>query len=677
MTFEFAFGLLLGGAIAWALKPFITRVAGGRQQLRLSDHARTVIELTPNPMVSMASDGSILDFNSAAEELLEYQRDEVIGKPLHTVLIPEESREAHVEGLRRYIETGESHILGRKLRLEAQNRSGRKIPVELTATVIHLEGQVIVIGFLSDLTERSKAESHLRRARASAEEASRLKSEFLANMSHEIRTPLNAILGYSALLAELNCQDERRPDWSRTVRSNGQHLLELLNGILDLSKIEAGALEVRTERLDLTRLMRQLGRMTKPRADEKGLDLSITVGAGVPEWFESDSLRVRQIMLNLMSNAIKFTDKGKLALQVEMNPSDQTIHLLVEDTGPGLSPKDRTRALEPFTRIRSKNSAGKPGTGLGLDVSARLARLLGGELLVDKASLGGSRFTLVLPCSAFSPEELPTGSVDYAPNTNPRDNTEDSETRFSGKRFLVAEDSPVAQRLMEYLLESWGAEVTIVGDGLAATQLVLDSTSQEASFDAILMDMQMPMLDGYEATRQLRQGGFEGSIIGVTADAFEEDRERCLASGCTAFLAKPVDASALRRKLSELMVDCDHKEQNQDTTEPSTRKSRFAILFQDYRDSLVPARDEIEKGVMLDDVEVVRRTLHQLKGVAGSFGDKMLSERATMVETALRNGSNLEATQELIQEVIMEIESLVEDKEPHDTRTESNGKEVR
>ena len=652
----FVVGLALGACIAWLVYRRSRRTQDVEGEFHLSEHARAVIELVPEAVVSMSGKGAILDFNAAAEKLFGHSRDQVIGKMLSSVLIPEDQREAHQIGLRRFLESGKGRILGKKLRLEAKHRSGRRIPVELRASVTRSGGQPVFVGYLRDITKRGRAEDHLRRARSAAEEASRLKSEFLANMSHEIRTPLNAILGYSALLAEPAIDPSKRSDWSRVVRSNGRHLLDLLNGILDLSKIEAGAFEVRREPVDVAQLLRELGRMTAPRAEEKRLDFLISVGADVPESYRGDSLRTRQIMLNLLSNAIKFTDEGSIGIHVRLYEPDGRIHMMVEDTGPGISPEKRSKALEPFTRIHEPGSARKPGTGLGLDVSARLAKLLGGELLVEAGEICGSRFTLSIPNMDGSEERLPAGPLDCGFDWATKSENPEEELRFDGRRILVVEDAPVAQRLLEYHLGNWGADVTCASDGLAATQLILDSPPEAVGFDGVLMDMQMPVLDGYEATRQLREAGFGAPIIGVTADAFEEDRDRCLAAGCDAFLAKPIDAPALRRELSRLIARTEEAEVEPEQDQKSAKELRFAVIYDRYRKSLGTSRSQIEAGLAEGDVDAVRRILHQLKGSAGGYGDTTLSERAGTAEAALRAGSSLDAARDLIDEVIAEME---------------------
>jgi len=624
----------------------------------LTEPARAVMDLSPEAVVSMSGDGRILDFNDGAERLFGYTREEAVGAFLDSLLIAnEEERALHRAGLQRYIETGESRILRKRIPLEAMTRSGDLIPVELVATSTRSRGRVVFVGFLRDLTERRQAESHLRRAREAAEEASRLKSEFLANMSHEIRTPLNAIVGYSALLAEPETDRANRAEWSRVVRVNGRHLLELLDGILDLSKVEAGVLDLRRQFVDLASVLRELGRMMAPRAEEKGLSFSIEVRDGVPRSFDGDALRIRQVLINLLSNAIKFTDTGRVQLILENGP-DHDVVVAVEDTGPGIAAEKRDRAFEPFTRIRESGAWFKPGTGLGLDLSRRLTGLMGGTLTVETRAEGGSRFEFRLPAPGRSEEPMAIGSFDFDGSQSAVSGISGAEARFDGKRFLVAEDSIASQQLIEYHLEKWGADVECVEDGLAATQRILDAGEGAAGFDCVLMDMQMPVLDGYEATRQLRQAGFERPIVGVTADAFEDDRARCLAAGCTAFVAKPVDAGLLRRELSQLLGTTPTGSSDVEA-EPPGRDHRYADLVVRYRASLKSTGQEIEAALESHDRGRLTRVLHQLKGVAGSYGDDKLSECASVANRALRTGVSLPDVRDLIEEVLDELRALV------------------
>ncbi len=653
-----AFSVLLASRVAaWVSR----RYGPEKPVFQLSDHARAVIARSPQAVVSMASDGQILDFNPAAEQLFGYPRQEVIGAHLDQLLIPdEEDRELHRRGLERYVSTGESRILNQTIPLEALTRSKARVPVELVATATRIEGEVVIVGFLRDLTERRRAEEHLRRAREAAEEASRLKSEFLANMSHEIRTPLNAILGYSALLAEPETEEAIRPEWSRVVRANGRHLLELLDGILDLSKIEAGALEVRCEAFEVDQLLREIGRMTAPRAEEKGLAFSIQVGVGVPKALEGDSLRARQILINLVSNALKFTDDGEVRIIVERLDAE-SILFAVEDSGPGIAPHSRDRVFEPFTRVRRPGASRKPGAGLGLDLSLRLANLLGGSLKLGDRPCGGCRFELRLPMIECATETLPVGELDRGPMRQVLAVAPDLEPRFDGRKFLVAEDSVVSQQLLEYHLKKWGADVECVDDGLAATQRILDEPARGWTYDCVMMDMQMPELDGYEATRQLRSAGFDAPIVGVTADAFEEDRARCLAAGCTAFVAKPIDAALLRRDLATLLnVATDTGASHSPRAE--SRSERFAALVDRYRKSLSSTRLELEAAVVANDTDEACRLLHQLKGAAGGYGDHALSECASRANAALRSGVPLADAWDLLDEVMAELEASADRK---------------
>jgi signal transduction histidine kinase/CheY-like chemotaxis protein len=402
--------------------------------------------------------------------------------------------------------------------------------------------------------------SALTRASDQALDATRLKSEFLANMSHEIRTPMTAILGFADELEdELSSRpvdDPARVSLS-TIQRNGEHLLALINGILDLSKIEAGKFSVERVRVSMLELVSQVLQLLGARAREKGLTLEAECDGPVPVEIKSDPVRLRQILINLVGNAIKFTGAGHVRLQLRLAAPDPNAgHLLeiaVEDTGIGLDPRQQAIVFEPFTQVQSSATREFSGTGLGLSLSRRLARLLGGDIEVASAPGRGSTFTLRIATGPLEHVPMVTGGaisalepmVSFVP------------VRTGGGlhgRVLVAEDGIDNQRLLRAILTRAGLDVELVENGELAAERALAAEELGAPYDVVLMDMQMPVLDGYAATQRLRAQGYGGAIIALTAHAMAGDREKCLLVGCDDYATKPIARAQLLEQISRQLA---------------------------------------------------------------------------------------------------------------------------
>jgi signal transduction histidine kinase/CheY-like chemotaxis protein len=369
------------------------------------------------------------------------------------------------------------------------------------------------------------------------ERASQAKSEFLAHMSHEIRTPMTAILGFAEMLEEDKLSPEQL-DHLTTIRRNGEHLIAVINDILDLSRVEAGRLELEMGPTRPDAIVREVAALIEPRAAERGLELRIDVAASAKGTIRSDATRLRQVLINLAANAVKFTESGSVRLAVRAD-TDRTLRFEVDDTGPGIPPEKLGEIFRPFTQVDASMSRRYGGAGLGLAISSRLAKALGGELSVESQVGVGSRFVLRIRAESIT-ERAETPSV-TSPTRSP--------SRLHG-RVLIAEDGADNRRLLAHLLERWGLEVEIAENGAQALERVAACAERREPVELVLMDMQMPEVDGYEAARSLRARGFQGPIIALTAHAMEGSREACLAAGCDDFLTKPVDRAQLRAALA-------------------------------------------------------------------------------------------------------------------------------
>jgi signal transduction histidine kinase/ActR/RegA family two-component response regulator len=390
----------------------------------------------------------------------------------------------------------------------------------------------------------------LQAAQAQAEAASRAKSEFLANMSHEIRTPMSAIIGYADLLQDPAQKPEEKIECVRVIRRNGEHLLGLINDILDISKIESGKMTVETIECSPVHVAEEVYSLMQVRALAKGLKLKVRYDFPLPR-FRSDPLRLRQVLLNLVGNAIKFTGRGEVVLKV--SATGKELKFEVQDTGIGMTPEAAARVFESFTQADASMTRRFGGTGLGLMISRRLVRMLGGEVtLRSKLGVGTTAaVTLVvepvgepiLAMEAITQTELlGIGAAPVKPAA-PAPGAAALPT-LSG-RVLLAEDGPDNQRLVAHHLKKAGAEVVIVETGRAAVDGAVESLRQGRPFGLILMDMQMPEMDGYSATSLLRHKGWTGPIVALTAHAMSGDKERCLQAGCDDYLTKPVEKADL------------------------------------------------------------------------------------------------------------------------------------
>ncbi len=394
-----------------------------------------------------------------------------------------------------------------------------------------------------------KQTEELRHAQKRAEDASRSKGEFLANMSHELRTPLTAMLGYSDLLydeGDLSRAPRSRLEMIDTIRINGRHLLQLIDDILDLSKIEAGKMAIESIPCHPDLILDEVHRLFDLRAQAKGLQLDIRLSGLLPSAFLCDPVRLRQILVNLVSNAIKFTEKGRVTLELAATRGERAdLKFTVTDTGIGMTSEHLGRVFQSFGQADASTTRKFGGTGLGLSISQRLAGLLNGSLTVASESGRGSTFTVMIHANVPNEAEWRTYEPEPLPLTPTAEPMAASKSVLDGARILIADDVEPNRRLIGFVLSKAQAVVTYVENGAEAIDKIAVAEQQDQPFDIILMDMQMPVLDGYLATRQLRNNGYRGPIIAMTARAMTQDRQECLDAGCDDYLTKPIDRTAL------------------------------------------------------------------------------------------------------------------------------------
>ncbi len=397
------------------------------------------------------------------------------------------------------------------------------------------------------------SESELDSARRKAEDANQSKSEFLANMSHEIRTPMTAILGFADLL-DTEGDVFSNPAFAKaaihTIRSNANHLLTIINDILDMSKIDAGKMTIERIGFAPTRIVDEVASLMQPRAVGKGIRLEIQYDSEIPVRIISDPTRLRQILLNLVGNAIKFTEVGKVTIRTLFLPESNSMQFRVVDSGLGMSEEQRQEIAKfgAFAQADSSTTRRFGGSGLGLRISSSFAKMLRGSIQVESELGKGSVFTVTVDTGDINginlvkPGVTPISKAAESLSQVAIEPTQANAQPLSGLRILLAEDGPDNQRLISFHLKKAGAEVTIANNGLLAAELVESSCDL---FDLIIMDMQMPELDGYEATKRLREGGYKLPILALTAHAMNTDRQKCLDAGCDDFATKPIDRQFL------------------------------------------------------------------------------------------------------------------------------------
>jgi len=414
-------------------------------------------------------------------------------------------------------------------------------------------------GMLFDITERREAEEQLREYSLALEDANqslqevtekaqaatRAKTEFLANMSHEIRTPMTAILGYTDILNE-RVEDKENRESLEVIREHGNYLLQVINDILDLSTIEAGKLDLKYQRISVFQLLHHIQELVRVRAHEKGLSLTVEYDGPMPAVLRTDPVRLRQILLNLISNAIKFTERGGVRILVRFHNDDVSLPILefeIRDTGAGMNQEQIGELFEPFTQADASAGRKHGGTGLGLSISKRLAEMLGGTITVESWEGKGSRFRVLVGTGLMDDLKLVSAEEGLAFLNIPEELPLGPERL--NLRILLAEDNRTNQRLIRRILEKLGAWVGIVENGREAVDAALAAAGRGEMYDAVLMDIQMPGMDGLEATRELRAQGYAGPIIALTAHAMEMDRQACLDAGCDDHCTKPVDRHKL------------------------------------------------------------------------------------------------------------------------------------
>ncbi len=615
--------------------------------------ACALIEAVVDGIVIIDQQGVIACFNSSAERLFGYQADEVIGQNVSR-LMPEPTAAQHDEYIRNYLRTGNPRIISAGREVQGRRKDGTQFPLHLSISEMHCGNERFFIGVIHDISSLQEAERALRAEKERAESANRFKTEFLANMSHEIRTPMNGILGMAGLLAETSLDADQR-DFLEMIRSSAESLLAVINDILDVSKIEAGKLEIDSRPFDLSETMLEIQKLFDVRARQKGIRFTSRQAPGLPRQLIGDPLRLRQVLVNLLENAMKFTQAGRVDCSVSAKQVVGplvTLQFDIVDTGIGIPLEQQQNVFDVFRQVHHRDSGDYGGSGLGLPISAKLVEMMGGRIWLHSDAGKGSSFsfTAVFQQQGLR-ESLPTTS---APVGKP--------SPAKPLKILLAEDNPVNRQLAERFLRGAGHTVTSVEDGAA--------TVEQASahrFDVVLMDVQMPKLDGFAATRAIREQerGSERRIpiVAMTAHAMLGDRDRCLEAGMDDYVSKPIKM--------KLLLECLQNVTQQPSPPPHANESDrvardlanqlvqgdaelLSELIQTFLQETPQVLLDLKRAVLLQRWKGVAAAAHSIKGAASAFQAKACLQTAIQLEQACE-----EKAADRVQQLAVDLEQNI------------------
>ena len=506
---------------------------------RAATRVQALLDNASEAILAIDQDARLITFNKAAQRLFGYTAEEVLGRHVSHLLHRWEDDLKRVQAYESACALGSDS--GYEFETVGRRSSGELFDAEVSLSRLDFDGETIITGFWRDISARKADEAAIIAGRDAAEAANRAKSEFLATMSHEIRTPMNGVLGMAAALAGTALDDNQRR-MLQVVIDSGQGLMTLLSDILDLSKIEAGRMSFETAPFDLPGSVQAVAQLFAETAGAKGLDMRVEIAPAAQGWFSGDPTRFRQVVQNLVSNAVKFTSAGGFRIGVDAEPladGRREIRVEVEDSGVGVPPEAASRLFEKFSQADATTTRQFGGTGLGLAICRQLIEAQGGRIGFHAAPSGGSLFWFTLPLA-------PAQAVASAP-AEPTSTPEEARPL----RILAAEDHPTNRFVLSALCAGQPIDLTFAEDGLSALE-----AARTHDFDLILMDVHMPVMDGLTATRAIRSlGGRRGAvpIVALTADAMPEHVAVCRAAGMNAHLSKPVKATALFAMISEMV----------------------------------------------------------------------------------------------------------------------------
>ena len=635
----------LGTTIFYLRRLNIQRTQRQREVEETAARMDTVIQTSLDGVIVANEAGNILAFNTAAETIFGHMAEDVLGKSLGPLIVPDHMLDAHEAGMERMRQGGEKRVVGKgRVKLEAKHSDGSHFPVELAIQTAETNEGTIFVAFLRDISASVAAEKELISARDQALAADRLKTEFLATMSHEIRTPLNGLLGNLTLLQDTHLNANQRR-YIRNMDTSGALLLKHVTDVLDLSRYDVGRLDLRSEPVNLADLIQSIVDSQSGLATSNNTSIEWRWIGEPSNWVKSDPDALQHMLINLVSNAVKFTHDGKVSISVEARTTHDTsadVVFQVHDTGVGMDDDLREKIFDDFVTGTVAYDRDVGGTGLGLGIVRRSVDALGGTIAVESTPGKGSRFEVCVPLTLTNqPQHDPTMQHTSEP--------------LGGLHILVVEDNEINRAVVREMLRADGHMIEEVANGKEAVEL-----AAEAPFDLILMDISMPVMDGQTATRAIRQGNGACAmtpIIALTANAMASEQAAFLEDGMNSVLIKPLSRSALRKEINEIAMKSIQAEALQQQHSPGNEMRE--VLGDDAYDAM-RARFIAEVGDLhgwlgatsLPPLSEVAQRCHKTAGSAGTFGTDGYRAALIAVEDAAKAGDE--------QEVMTRISALDE-----------------
>jgi len=637
-----------------------------------------IVDTAVDAIITIDSQGAVLLFNHAAEKMFGYKNNEILGKNI-TIVMPEPHRTKHDQYLHNYIKTNKAKILGKSREVKGIRKNGDEFPILLSISKMEVGNKIRFTGILRDISAQKLAEEELIQARNNAEsarqiaeESTRVKAAFLANMSHEIRTPMNAIIGFSELCL---LDTSISPDITKnlkTIHNSAKSLLGIINDILDVSKLDSGKFALENVAFHLPNMLKELLNTLQHIASINTLLLTMEYHKEVPVRVNGDPTRLRQVLLNLVGNAIKFTHEGEVNIIVEMSETPGFLHFSIKDTGIGMSPEQIDKVFESFTQADGSTTRRFGGTGLGTNIAKQIIELMEGEIHIESEEGEGSTFSFTAHLPAYEGDE----ACLYEEELNLGD--EYVSPRLF--RILVAEDLEANATLVKLRLGTMGHTVHWVKNGREAVDAF-----EILPYDIVLMDVQMPEMDGLEATRGIRsieeQSGGHIPILALTASVMREDHKLCYAAGMDGVVAKPIDFSKLFHEMEKVvaegvgeqncLLDEEKKQLSLIDFTPLAGLVDYELGLRTWGDAQAYAKalksfadehaGDVEKfkSLLDDHVQDARALAHALKGLAGNLAISTVASLTTELEKCLIQ-ENFEKARAAIQALKQPLNEVTE-----------------
>ena len=608
---------------------------------------RKVIDTSLDAVINIDEKGDVVEWSEQATKIFGWTRAEAIGNNMGDLIVPPQHREAHARGMKHFLNTGEGPVLNNRIEITAIDKTEREFPIELSISPLKIEGKHYFSGFIRDITDRKKNEQDLISAKQDAEQAQLAEQQFLANMSHEIRTPMNAVIGMTHLLYETNPTEDQK-EYLDSLRFSADSLMGIISNILDLSKIEANELEFEQRTFNLLELLKSLQQTFQFKVREKPISVVLEMDPKIENHLIGDSVRLTQILTNLLGNASKFTRKGTIGVKTKMlaaTGGQYIIQFQVHDTGIGIDTDNIDKIFENFKQADVKITRKFGGTGLGLTIVKQLVELQGGSIEVQSQKDKGSTFTVVIP---FKDSGILQSEISL------KDDREHNISEIlKTTKLLIVEDNPMNQKLIVKIMELWECPYQIASSGFEA----LEKTAQH-QFDIILMDIHMPEMDGCETTIKIRADktnlNQNTPIIALTAAALLEEKNRALDSGMDDFLTKPFSPKQLQKRLGNFLnIEMEEPEHHVNTLliQDEVVNIDFSYLLEMSRGDQSFVKEMIE--IFLSEIPAAMKQLaeeveqknwikisnisHRIKSNYMMLGMKVQQDNALIIETSIKN----------------------------------------